>query len=399
LARTAGIIVAAGRGERMGSSLNKVYLPIGDRPILLHSIEAFEASIDLDLYVVVTSPAEVNFCRTLLSSYNLLKLADIVPGGAVRQDSVAAGLSALPPDCELVAIHDGARPLITAQVLSGAIRRAAWCGAVVVSVPVKDTIKVVGDEQLISSTPVREALWSAQTPQVFNRLLLERAHREADLDGFTGTDDASLVERLGLPVEVYQGQYDNIKVTTQDDLLVASTLLERRQDRQMPKAHDRWPRTGFGYDVHQFAEGRPLKLGGVEIPGAQGLAGHSDADVALHALMDACLGAAGLDDIGHYFPPADECWRDADSLALLTVVRDKVAATEFLVYQVDVVIAAERPHLAPYLDRMKERIGSVLGIPTTATGIQATTSENLGFVGRGEGMASWAVATLIPMRL
>ncbi|NPV28986.1 MAG: 2-C-methyl-D-erythritol 4-phosphate cytidylyltransferase [Firmicutes bacterium] len=384
----------------MGVSLNKVYLPLGDRPLLLHSCMLFEEAPAVACYVVVVHPGEHSFCRALLAPYRLKKLAGVVAGGETRQDSVAAGLRELPEDCTLAAVHDAARPLLAPEVLEGAVQRARESGAVVVGVPVKDTIKIVGAERQIRATPAREELWIAQTPQIFRRALLERAHAEAEREGFTGTDDASLVERLGEPVEVYPGSYENIKITTPEDLLLAEAIWERRQKKDERKEAGGPPvRVGMGCDVHPFAEGRPLVLGGVEIPGAPGLAGHSDADVVLHAVMDACLGAAGLPDIGSHFPPSDPCWRGAPSLALLAHVRSLLAGAGFAVSQVDVVVAAQAPRLAAYLDLMKERIGLVLGVPPGAVGIKATTTEGLGFVGRKEGIAAWAVATLVPKRV
>lgn len=396
--KVGGIIAAAGRGERMGAPLNKAYLPLGDRPLLLHSVMAFESSVCLDTYVVVVHPLEVPFCRALLAPHRLRKLAGVVGGGSARQDSVAEGLKALPEACELVAVHDGARPLLTREVLDGAIRRAREVGAVVVGVPVKDTVKVIAETGLIRETPDRSGLWLAQTPQVFRRDLLVRAHAEAARSGFQGTDDASLVERLGVPVEVYRGSYENIKVTTPGDLVQAEAILARRSGQEVRHAAPAVPqvRTGIGYDVHPFAPDRRLVLGGVEIPGADGLAGHSDADALLHALMDACLGAAGLRDIGHYFPPSEQQWKNAPGLALLAAVRSILAEAGYSVRQVDAVLAAEKPRLAPYIDQMKERISAILGIPPGAVGIKATTSEGLGFVGREEGIAAWAVATVVP---
>jgi len=413
--RVGGVILAAGRGERMGAHLNKAWLPLGDRPLLLHSILVFEAAPLVDAYVVVAPPEEMAFCRVLLEPYNLKKLAAVVPGGAARQESAAAGVRALPEDCGLVAIHDAARPLLSAELLEGALRRARELAGpagdgrtpdgtgVVVAVPARDTIKMVERDGSIAGTPDRSGLWIAQTPQIFRRRVLLQAYEAAEQDGFQGTDDASLLERLHLPVEVYQGSYTNFKVTTPEDLRIARVLLEQgaASGEAAPAgqrvADGRSPaglRAGIGYDVHRFDPDRSLLLGGVEIPGAPGLAGHSDADAALHALMDACLGAAGLPDIGHHFPPGDPRWKDAPSLALLACVRNILAAAGHAVGQVDLVIAAEAPRLAPYLDQMRQRIAAVLGIPASAVGIKATTAEGMGFVGRQEGIAAWAIATL-----
>ncbi|MGB9791344.1 MAG: 2-C-methyl-D-erythritol 4-phosphate cytidylyltransferase [Thermacetogeniaceae bacterium] len=397
MGKAGAIIAAAGRGERMGTPINKVYLPLGDRPILLHSLNPFESSDLVDGYVVVVPPDEVAFCRALLAPYRLQKLLAVVAGGSTRQESVANGLRALAEEWELVAVHDGARPLLTQELLEEAIRRARSAGAAVVGVPVKDTVKVVGDG-LILETPERSRLYLAQTPQVFRRDILARAYAEAERTGFQGTDDASLVERLGITVEICNGSYENIKITTPSDLVLAKAILEQRSGeaessfgfRPLPPV-----RTGIGYDVHPFAPGRRLVLGGVEIPSEEGLDGHSDADVLIHALMDACLGAAGLSDIGHLFPPSESEWKDAPSLALLAAVRGAVAEAGFAVTSVDVVVAAEKPRLAPHISKMKERIAAALGIPVEAVGIKATTSEGLGFVGRGEGIAAFAVATVV----
>lgn len=382
----------------MRSPLNKVYLPLCDSPVLLHSIRLFEESSLISTYVVVVAPGEISFCRTLLASCRPSKLAGVVTGGATRQESVSYGVQALPEDCTLVVVHDGARPLLSLGVLEGAVRRACSCGAVVVGVPAKDTIKVV-DQGVVRDTPDRSSLWVAQTPQIFKRSLLCEALEAAISCGFQGTDDSSLVERLGVPVEIYQGEYENIKITTPEDLVIAETIIAgtgngSEAESQRPEMS----RTGIGYDVHSFCTGRPLVLGGIEIPGEVGLAGHSDADVVLHALIDACLGAAGLPDIGQHFPPSDSRWEDASSLALLAVVRGLLDEAGYSVVNVDLVIAAERPRLSPCLQRMKDGIAVVLGISPDAVGLKATTTEGLGFVGRGEGIAAWAVATVMPKK-
>lgn len=413
--KVGGVILAAGRGERIGAPFNKAFLPLGDRPLLVYSVLTFEAAVAVDAYVVVVHPEEVAFCRALLAPYNLTKLAGVVPGGSVRQESAAAGVRALPEECSLAAVHDAARPLMSLELLEGAVGRARSVAALVVAVPVKETIKLVGESGQVKDTPARGGLWAAQTPQIFRRGLLLRAYAEAERDGFLGTDDATLVERLGISVEVYQGSYGNLKVTTPEDLEIAEAVLKMGRFHKTTGQHApegavlpeglaasirsdcslAAMRTGIGYDVHAFDPGRPLMLGGVKIPEGPGLAGHSDADAALHALTDACLGAAGLRDIGHHFPPGDSRWQDAPSLALLASVRSMLAAAGYAVNQVDLVIAAEAPRLAPYIDEMQRRIGAILGIPVGNVGIKATTTEGLGFVGRKEGIAAWAIATVI----
>lgn len=371
----------------MGSPLNKVYLPLGDDPVLLHSLRVFENSRLIDSYVVVVSKSDLSFCRTLLSSYSLTKLVGFAVGGETRQESVAAGLDALSPECGLVVVHDGARPLLSQSVLEGAVQQAVDVGAVVVAVPVKDTIKIVENES-VKSTPERSSLWIAQTPQVFRRSLLQDALETARASGYEGTDDASLVEWMGKEVKICPGSYENIKITTPEDFAIAQALLGIDINEKMVN------RTGLGYDVHPFCEERLLYLGGVEIPEGPGLSGHSDGDVLLHALIDACLGAAGLPDIGHYFPPLDPRWKDASSLALLGIVRGMLAKEGYHAVQVDITAAAEKPRLAPYLEEIRGRIAAVLGISPAAVGLKATTTEGLGFVGRGEGIACWAIATV-----
>jgi 2-C-methyl-D-erythritol 2,4-cyclodiphosphate synthase len=385
-------------------------------------VDAFEAAAAMAAYVVVAHPAEAAFCRALLATYGLKKLAGVVAGGGVRQESAAAGVRALPDDCSLVAVHDAARPLLTPELLEEALETAGRLqeasgypvarpdghpgyhpgAALVMAVPARETIKLVDSNGLVRDTPARSEVWVAQTPQIFQRELLLQAYAAAERDGFEGTDDASLVERLGITVAVCRGSYDNIKVTTPEDLRTAAAILERRRSlgrqENRPFASLASPpavRVGIGYDVHACSPDRPLMLGGVEIPDAPGLAGHSDADAALHALMDACLGAAGLPDIGHLFPPGDRLWQDAPSLALLATVRSRLADAGCTVCQADLVIAAEAPRLAPYIEMMRQRIAAVLGIPPGSVGIKATTGEGLGFIGRREGIAAWAVATVL----
>lgn len=389
MAKVGGIVLAAGKGERMRSPLNKVYLPLGDDPVIVHSLRVFEHSSMVDTYVIVAAEGEVSYCRTLLSFYSLPKLAGIVPGGDIRQESVAAGLKALPEDCDLVVVHDGARPLLTREVLEGGLQRAQRSGAVVVAVPAKDTVKVVEGER-IKATPERSSLWLAQTPQIFRRKLLQEALDAARASGYQGTDDASLVERLGYQVDIYPGTHNNIKITTPEDIKIARALMG------MPVTESQEPllRTGLGYDVHPFEQGRPLYLGGIRIPEETGLKGHSDGDVLLHALIDACLGAAALPDIGHYFPPSDPRWEGAYSLALLQITQRLLASEGFRVVQVDLVVAAQKPRLAPYIEQIRSLIATVLNIPVSAVGLKATTTEGLGFVGREEGIACWAVATI-----
>ncbi len=304
-----------------------------------------------------------------------------VEGGATRQESVFRCFEAAPPH-PLVVVHDGARPFVSPGLVSRVIAEAEKSGAALAALPVSDTLKRVGEGGVVLSTPARDEFWQAQTPQAFRWEVFLEAMRKAREEGMTATDDAALVERLGVEVRVVRGEESNFKVTTPHDLQVARALAGGRF------------RTGIGYDVHPFEEGRPLRLGGVSIPGFPGLRGHSDGDVVLHAVMDACLGAAGLGDIGLHFPPGEERYRGVSSLLLLREVRRLVEEAGYGVRQVDVTVAAEKPRLAPFFPAMREALAGGLGISPAAVGVKATTQEGLGFVGRGEGVAAWAVALL-----
>src|SRR5690606_38041650 len=291
-------------------------------------------------------------------------------------------------------------------------------GAATAAVPLKDTVKQVRDGW-VQATPERASLRAVQTPQAFRRDILVEAHARARAEGWRATDDAALVERLGHRVAIVPGAYDNLKITTAEDLLLAETLLWARvrtvaapggqQGRgpfappetgppagAPPSGEDLPMRVGFGYDVHRFAAGRPLVLGGVEIPAEEGLAGHSDADVLLHAIMDALLGAAGLGDIGRLFPATDPAYAGASSLGLLEEVGRRVRAAGFRVGNVDATVVLERPRLAPHVPAMQVRIAAALDVPPERINIKATTSEGLGFVGAGQGAVAFATATLLP---
>lgn len=383
--RVGALILAAGRSSRLGA--DKAFLPLGGRPALAYSLDAFEGCAAVDDVVVVLSQANWAQGEALLRQEPWTKVRALCLGGPRRQDSVAAGLSQLPPG-EWVVVHDAARPLVTPQLIDEGLRLAREHGAAVAAVPLKDTIKIVGADGKIRATPDRSSLWAAQTPQIFQRDWLTQAHREAQGDA---TDDAALLEERGHAVVVYPGDPANIKLTTPEDRALAEVLLRRRQGRW---ASGPSFRIGTGYDVHRLAEGRRLVLGGVEIPHPLGLAGHSDADVLLHALMDALLGAAGLGDIGQHFPPSDQRYTDASSLRLLSQVGEMLAAQGWWVVNVDATVVAEAPRLGPFIGEMRRRIAQTLGIEPEAVSLKATTAEGLGPIGRSEGLEAHAVALL-----
>jgi 2-C-methyl-D-erythritol 4-phosphate cytidylyltransferase/2-C-methyl-D-erythritol 2,4-cyclodiphosphate synthase len=313
-----------------------------------------------------------------------------VLGGAERQDSVARALMHLLPEAGFVAVHDGARPLTAPGIVDAAFQGAFEYGAAVTAVPAKDTIKVADANGFVDHTPERATLWQVQTPQVARRSLLTAAYEKAAQEGFRATDDAALLEWLGVKVKMTSGDYRNIKITTPEDMQIAQVWLSGGSVMKHP-------RIGMGYDVHRLVEGRPLVMGGVEVPHERGLDGHSDADVLLHAISDALLGAAALGDIGRHFPDSDPAYKGASSLKLLGAVRQLVADAGYAVGNVDAVIVAEKPKFAPHIGAMRRCIADVLGIGESFVGVKATTTEGLGFAGRKEGIAAYSTVTIVPV--
>jgi len=426
--KAAVIIPAAGQGHRMGQGGRpKQYLPLLGKPIVRWTLEACAAARSVSQLVLVVAPEDVEPCRRWVREATGDKPIQVVAGGAERQESVYRGLAAVGEDVPLVAVHDGVRPLMQPALLDMVVFAAARHGAATAAVPAKDTVKQVKDGW-VQATPDRSSLRLVQTPQAFRRELLVEAHARARSAGWQATDDAALVERLGHPVAVVDGAYDNIKITTAEDLLLAETLLAARLRGPVPgtpgaslpltqgqappftpaqsrsasvqpagaSAEETLLRVGFGYDVHRFAPGRPLVLGGVEIPFEMGLLGHSDADVLLHAIMDALLGAAALGDIGRHFSDTDPAYAGVSSLRLLEEVVRRVRAAGWRVGNVDATVVLEKPKVAPYVQLMRERIAGVLGVTPAHVNIKATTAEGMGFVGAGEGAVAYATATLVP---
>lgn len=390
----------------------KQYIPLLGDPIILWTLRACAAAPSVRELVLVVPAADVEYCRAELgNAWRVEKPVLVVAGGNSRQESVRAGLRALSQPADLVAVHDGVRPLMDPDLLERTFASAWQHGAATAAVPLKDTVKLV-ESGWVESTPPRARLRAVQTPQAFRRDLLVQAHDQAAADGWEATDDASLVERAGHNVAIIEGTYSNIKITTPEDLLVAEALLRARigdddaeltasgaddeLDSRLPmkKQGGATVRVGYGYDVHAFADGRRLILGGVEIPADRGLLGHSDADVLLHAIADALLGAAGLGDIGRHFPDDDPAYKDVSSVKLLAHVHRLLTDQGWRVGNVDATIVAERPRLGPYVADMVHCISETLDIEPEAVNVKATTSERLGFVGAGEGIAAHAAVTL-----
>ena len=368
--RVTALIMAAGSGTRLGGPLPKQFLKIGGRTILERSLLPFEKNEYVDDVLVACGRDFIELCSRICAGF--AKNRAVVEGGATRQESVRNALAQAADG--YILIHDGARPFVSEEIIDRVLAAAAENGAAVCAVPVKDTIRRL-DPDGGSRTLDRDELRAVQTPQGFDSGLLREAFRRAEEEGFLATDDAGLVERLGRPVAIVDGSYGNIKITTKEDLPMDV-------------------RTGSGYDVHRFAEGRKLILCGVEIPFEKGLLGHSDADVALHALMDAILGAAALGDIGRHFPDGDERYRGISSMELLRQVDALVRAKGYCVSNADVTIIAQRPKMLPYIEQMRANIASVLGVDIERVNVKATTTEKLGFAGREEGVAAQAACLI-----
>ena len=378
---TIALIVAAGRGTRVGGEIPKQYLPLGGQPILRHSLTRFSGHPSVDAVRVVIHPNDRDLYDQSAAGLDLL---DPVPGGATRQESVRLGLESLAAHAPTrVLIHDGARPLVDDRTIDDTLAALAQHPGAIAAVPMPDTLKRA-DGELAKAGPDRTGLWRAQTPQVFRFVDILAAHRAAA--GLELTDDAAVLERAGLPVKLVQGNEENMKVTNPADLARAERLLAFRLADV---------RVGNGYDVHAFGgSDRKLFLCGIEVPHERGLAGHSDADVALHAVTDAVLGAIGDGDIGQHFPPSDMKWKGAASDRFLRHAADLVAARGGMIAHIDVTIVCERPKIGPHRPAMRRRLAEILAIDEERISVKATTTEKLGFTGRGEGIAAQATATV-----
>lgn len=374
------IILAGGSGTRMGANQNKVMLDLCGEPVVMRSIRAFVGLVDT--LVIVARPEDAGQIRGWLDEASIE--AVVTNGGNTRQDSVWNGLCALPPDCDRVLIHDAARCLVDSDIIRRAMASVEDCGTGVAAIPAVDTIKTADKDGIVTGTLDRSTLWAMQTPQGFDVSLIRRAHEQAQQDGAIGTDDAALVERLGVPVHLVEGHRRNLKLTTPEDMAMAESLL--KETAPLPAL-----RVGHGYDVHRLVEGRDLILCGVTVPHSLGLLGHSDADVALHALMDAMLGAMALGDIGRHFPDTDERYRGISSMLLLRHVVNLLREHHARVTSADVTIVAQKPKLLPYVPQMRQNIADALGLPLDRVNVKATTTERLGFEGREEGISAQAV--------
>ncbi|MEX2271096.1 MAG: 2-C-methyl-D-erythritol 4-phosphate cytidylyltransferase [Vicinamibacterales bacterium] len=370
------IIVAGGRGTRLGGDVPKQMLDLGGRTMLQRSIDAFDAHAAIGEIVVVTARDLKEFRVT-----HSEKPFAVALGGDRRQDSVASGFKESNPRADVVLVHDAARPFVSADLISRVIEGAKAYGAAIPARQASDTVKRAARAgACIEETIPREVVWLAQTPQGFTRQVL--ADAIAAGSSIDATDEAMLAERAGHPVHVIEGDADNVKITTERDLV-------RARQRVGDSVH-----VGTGYDLHRLVEGRALTLAGISIPFEKGPLAHSDGDVIAHSLCDAILGAAAIGDIGRHFPDSDPAWRNAPGLDLLGRSVQIVAEAGWRVVSADVTVLLERPKLAPYIDRIREALAAPLWIAPTSVSVKAKTNEGVDAVGRGEAIAAHAVAVL-----
>jgi 2-C-methyl-D-erythritol 2,4-cyclodiphosphate synthase/2-C-methyl-D-erythritol 4-phosphate cytidylyltransferase len=389
--KVTALIAAGGLGLRLGRAFPKQFLSLGGESMLRRAALIFEQHEQVDEIVVVAPQEHIAAARAELKGVS--KLVAVVSGGGTRQLSVYNGLAAIRGRraSNIVLIHDAARPYAEGELVRRVLEAAGEHSAAVACVPSKDTIyeAITADEAMRLKAPTtRSAMWIVQTPQGFSLDLILKAHEEALRMGEeNASDDGTLVHMLGEPVYIVMGDYANIKITTPEDLPSAFAAGGALPD-------DGSLRVGMGFDVHAFAAGRKLILGGVEIPYEKGLLGHSDADVLTHAIMDAMLGALSMGDIGRHFPDDDPAYKGISSMELLRHVRQLVENDAWTVRQADTVIVAERPKLAPYVDIIRSSLAETLGLEASCVGIKATTTEGLGFTGREEGIGAQAVVLL-----
>ena len=390
----AAVIVAAGKGTRMGLERNKVLYPVLGEPVIVRTVRAFEETGLFDGgIVVVASACDMDDMRGMFAAGGV-HVAALVEGGRDRQESVSHGVAACSADAQIIAIHDGARPLVTREVIEATIESAKTYGTGVAAVQLKDTVKRVDESGLVVDTPRRDMLRAVQTPQTFDAKLIREAHirfANGNERGERATDDAMLAEWMGASVHLTNGDAENIKITTPEDMLLAEQVLMKRLG---VKKEENAMRIGHGYDVHRLVEDRKLILCGVEVPHTLGLLGHSDADVAYHALTDALLGAAAMGDIGRHFPDTDPKYKGADSGRLLDHVMELIWAKGYVVGNVDVTIICQRPKLKDYIEQMRENVAAHLRIDLDCVNVKATTTEKLGFEGEGLGISTHAVACI-----
>lgn len=381
--RAAAIIVSGGSGSRMGRP--KQFLPLAGSTVAELSLQCFVSMPEVESVVLVLGADSFQEHGARLSGGKV----KVVEAGPTRMGSVRNGFAALPPSVEVVAVHDGARSMITPEIVRATLAEAARSGAAVAAVPVKDTLKIVENgRKLVSETPDRSRFWAAQTPQAYRYSVLKEALEKFVSDA-DATDESQLVERCGHKVSLVESSYENFKITTPEDITMASAIIEARAGGR------RESRTGFGYDIHRLVEGRELWLAGVKVPHDKGLLGHSDGDAVLHASCDAVLGALGLGEIGIAFPPTDPRFKGLASKEIVANTLGKLAACGGELVHLDATLIAEEPKLKPHYAALKASLAALFKLPESRVSLKAKSNEGLDAIGRGEAIACHAVATVL----
>ena len=384
------VILAGGAGTRMGGE--KQYLPLAGRPMLEWTVEAFVSSGLFAGVILALGPDNLKKHGPAWEKAGVR----VAPAGATRTESLRNAFALVSPGAALVAVHDGARPLVTKKLIAACLDKAAEAGAAVPAVPLKDTVKTVSaDGRAFESTPARASMLAVQTPQCYRREVLA-AILERAASGRDYTDESQVLEELGVKAAVVPSDYRNIKVTTPEDLLIAEAFMKDEKERTV-SARVKIPvaRAGFGYDIHRMVEGRPLILGGVKIEHTKGLLGHSDGDVVLHAVCDALLGSISAGEIGVYFPPTDLTIMGISSGEIAKKTLEVLASRKARIVNVDITMVAEEPKLKPHYEAIRDSVAGILGLDKSDVSVKAKSREGLGDIGRGEAMVCYAVASVI----
>ena len=382
--KTYAVCLAGGSGKRMGTETPKILLPVNGVPTIIYSLKAFNYSPQIDEIVLICPKGQLSEYIQLLSNYNFEKITKVIEGGEERTNSVYNGLCEISKDCAYVLIHDGARPMIRDEYIETVLTKCKDKKSAIAAKPVVNTIKKVDIDEIITTVD-RADLWEVYTPQCFEYTLIKTAYEYVVKNNIQITDDASALEAIGEKVYVVDIGSRDFKLTTPSDIELLETLLMKNNNI----------RIGLGFDVHRFAENRKLVLGGVDIPFDKGLLGHSDADVLTHAIMDGILGAAGLPDIGQLFPDSSNEFKDIYSIKLLEKVMNKIINIGYTINNIDAVIACEIPKIAPYRNDIIDCLAKALMCDKERVNIKGTTTEKLGFEGRGEGITARCVVSLI----
>ena len=382
------IILAGGSGARMGGE--KQYLQLAGRPMIEWTVEAFTTSGLFSKVILALNPENLKKYGPAWEKAGV----KTAPAGATRTESLRNAFKLVSPGAGLVAVHDGARPLVDAALIKACLKKAAESGAAVPAVPLKDTVKKVSaDGAYFESTPERSSLLAVQTPQCYRREIISAILAAAG-SGKDYTDESQVLEKLGIKAAVVRSSSRNIKVTTPEDLIIAEAFMK---DEKTVTARSRIPlaRTGFGYDIHRLVEGRPLILGGIKIEHSKGLLGHSDGDVVLHAICDAFLGSISAGEIGVYFPPTDLTLMGISSVAIAEKTLEILVSKKVRIINVDATIVAEEPKLKPYYESIRSSVAKLFKIDTSDVSIKAKSREGLGDIGRGEAMSCYAVVSVL----